>query len=128
MQSTLRLNLAHPLTLLCLLSAFNLSACAISGDSGSERPATAISTSVSLKLSSRPRLQVIPGFGVYYGVDIPSGYFFFDRHYWVFEHDAWYRARFYNGPWRRMPDHRVPDRLWRLPPPHRPPNIRPRKP
>jgi hypothetical protein len=109
---------------LCTLTL--LASCTTSGGVHSDSPQ--VQASVSLQLSNRPRLRLIPGFSVYYGPDLPNGYYFFGSHYWVFEHDAWHRARFYNGPWIRMPDHRVPDRLWRLPPPYRPPQHRPRKP
>ena len=115
------------LTLFAALCAlFSLGACTTSGSLDGSTPQ--VHATVSLQLSNRPRLRLIPGFNVYYGPELPNGYFFFGSYYWVFEHDAWYRSRFYNGPWARMPDHRVPDRLWRLPPPYRPPQYRPRKP
>lgn len=103
-----------------------LGGCATPGTNTEGSPS--IQASVSLELSNRPRLRLIPGMGIYYGIEIPNGYYFLGRYYWVFEHDGWYRSRFYNGPWARMPDHRVPDRLWRLPQPYRPPQLRPRKP
>lgn len=72
-------------------------------------------TSISIHLSSYPRLVAVPGYPVYYAPQERSNYFFYDGIYWVYESDSWYASDWYNGPWDRVDPYDVPAFLLRIP-------------
>jgi hypothetical protein len=82
-----------------------------------------VSVSIGIDVPVYPELVLVPDTPVYYAPTGPANYFFYDRYYWVYRHDRWYRSRWYNGPWViRRPDAvpvfllRVPVRYYRAPP------------
>lgn len=72
-------------------------------------------TSISIHLSSYPRLVTVPGYPVYYAPQARANYFFYDGIYWVYESDNWYASDWYNGPWDRVDPYDVPAFLLRIP-------------
>jgi len=60
-----------------------------------------VSVSIGINLPVFPRLEVVPGYPVYYAPSVRANYFFYDGLYWVFnvEDGYWYSSSWYNGPW-----------------------------
>ena len=75
----------------------------------------AVSVSIGINLPTYPRLVAVPGYPVYYAPAVDANYFFYDGLYWVFNDDAWYSSRWYNGPWTLVDPYAVPAYVLRVP-------------
>lgn len=63
-----------------------------------------------------PRVVVIPGTYAYFVPDAGPDIFFYRGYWYRPHHGQWYRARGYNGPWKKFKKHKVPYVLRDLPP------------
>lgn len=71
-----------------------------------------------------PRLVVVPGHPhVHYAPDLAVNFFAYGGRYYTYDHDRWYSARSYDGPWAYVePGHvphvilDVPGRYYHVPP------------
>lgn len=71
--------------------------------------------SISINLSTYPKLVAVPGYPVYYAPRLATNYFFYDGMYWIYLDDNWYVSTWYNGPWDRVNPEVVPLFILRIP-------------
>ncbi len=100
-------------------------------------PATAYAQSVSIGVRTDnlhlginlgptpPPLVVVPGPvvaapgpPVYYAPDLPYNYFVYENLYYLYHDARWFRARYYNGPWRAIAIADVPRPVLAVPVEH----------
>jgi len=62
-------------------------------------------------LSAPPEFILPSALGVYVAVGIPHDLFFFSGSYYLYRDNGWYRARYYNGPWRHVERRHLPPGL-----------------
>lgn len=62
-------------------------------------------------LPAPPEFILPPALGVYVAVDVPHDLFYFGGVYYLFRDNGWYRADYYNGPWRHVERRHLPPGL-----------------
>jgi len=68
---------------------------------------------------SPPDVVLIPGTPVYYTPDAGIDIFFYSNRWYRKHRGQWYRASYYNGPWKYVHHRRIPVALVKLPPDYR---------
>jgi hypothetical protein len=64
-----------------------------------------------LVLSAPPVFILPPALGFYVAVDVPHDLFRVGKSYYLYRDGRWYRARYYNGPWRHLEHRHLPPGL-----------------
>lgn len=64
-------------------------------------------------LSAPPPMVWLPSIGIYVAHESPYPIFFLDGRYYLRDHDRWFAAHAYGGPWGRVDDMRLPPPLRR---------------
>lgn len=74
-------------------------------------PAVPVPVPPPIVLPVPPEFILPPALGVYVAVDVPDDLFYFGGVYYLYRHDRWYRADYYNGPWRNVKHRHLPPGL-----------------
>lgn len=62
-----------------------------------------------------PEVVLVPGSRVYFVPEYDFDIFFYDGYWWSPRGDRWYRARYYDGPWRVISRRSVPRSVYSVP-------------
>jgi YXWGXW repeat-containing protein len=62
-------------------------------------------------MAAPPEFILPPALGFYVAIGVPDDIFFIDSTYYLYRDSHWYRAPYYNGPWRHLERRQLPPGL-----------------
>ena len=69
----------------------------------------------AVRVSTRPRMVLIPRLGIYYAPDSQYNLYLVNKIWFYYYDGKWYRSHTYEGSWQYVPFSKVPEVLKNLP-------------